>query len=54
MMFSGLANSLSLVVFGRVVAGIGGAGANALVSLIILGKYQQIMALDHVSNLTVE
>jgi hypothetical protein len=35
---SGIANSLSLVVFGRVVAGIGGAGANALVSLIILGK----------------
>ncbi|KAF2434070.1 major facilitator superfamily transporter [Tothia fuscella] len=32
----GIANSLILVVLGRVIAGIGGAGANVLVSLILL------------------
>jgi hypothetical protein len=35
--YSGLGSSLGLVIMGRVVTGIGGAGASALVSLIILG-----------------
>jgi hypothetical protein len=47
--FSGIANSLALVVFGRVVAGIGGAGANALVSLIILGEDEKIVVPYHVT-----
>ena len=33
---SGSSDSLSLVVIGRIVSGIGGAGCNVLVSLIIL------------------
>jgi MFS family permease len=35
---SGIGPSLSIVILGRVITGIGGAGANALVSLIILGR----------------
>ena len=35
--YSGLGSSLGLIILGRVVTGIGGAGTNALVSLIILG-----------------
>jgi MFS family permease len=35
---SGIGPSLGVVILGRVITGIGGAGANALVSLIILGK----------------
>jgi hypothetical protein len=34
---SGLGSSLGMVIFGRVVTGVGGAGTSALVSLIILG-----------------
>jgi hypothetical protein len=36
---SGLGQSLSSVVFGRLIAGIGGAGINCLVAIIIAGIF---------------
>jgi hypothetical protein len=35
--FSGLAKSMVFVIIGRVIAGVGGAGCQTLVSLIIFG-----------------
>jgi hypothetical protein len=36
--FSGLGQSLPQVVLGRLVAGIGGAGVNSMVSIVIAGE----------------
>lgn len=37
--YSGLGWSLTVVVIGRLVAGVGGAGINCLVSIVIAGMY---------------